>query len=61
MERARPRREASRSEAEKEPSCQVMNSAKLYILRGSTLSGTTAVITNDDPSTTFGTSDLQGF
>ena len=29
-----------------------MNSAKLYILKGSTLSGTTAVITNDDPSTT---------
>ena len=29
-----------------------MNSAKLYILRGSTLSGTAVVITNDDPSTT---------
>ena len=29
-----------------------MSSAKLYILRGSTLSGTAAVITNDDPSTT---------
>ena len=29
-----------------------MNSAKLYILRGNTLSGTAAVITNDDQSTT---------
>ena len=29
-----------------------MNSAKLYILRGSTLSGTAAVITSDDLSTT---------
>ena len=36
-----------------------MNSVKLYMLRCSTMSGTAAAVTNDDPSKlTFGISDL---